>query len=75
MLGKSHVGRGRPIDRFGRRLGDNWSIKATEGLKLFPLEETEEVCSSGLWLNGGGPGRSARSADLSAVIVNHERVI
>jgi len=75
MLGKSHVGRGRPIDRFGRRLEDDWSIEATVGLKLFPPEGAKEVCSSGLWLNGGGPGRSASFAGLSAVILNHERVI
>jgi hypothetical protein len=50
--------------------------KPPEGLELFPPKGAEEVRSSGLWLNAGGPGgRSARFAGLSAVIVNHERVI
>lgn len=60
---------------FDGRVGGSESIQAAEGLELFPRVGAEEVRSSNLRLNAGGPGGSARFAGLPAVIVNHERVI
>ena len=75
MLGKSDVVRGRSTKGFDRRGRDSGSIQTLEGLELFPSEGAEEVRSSDLWHNTGGPGGSARFDGLPAFIVNHERVI
>ena len=75
MLRKSDIGRGWPIERFGARVRDSGSIRATKGLEVFPPEGAEEVRRSDFWLNAGGFGANAGFTEFLAVIVNHQRVI